>query len=55
LWTASIDLPAGTTFEYKFFKKGSDGSITWENDPNRSYTVPTGCPGTTGTASGTWR
>ncbi|KAF3013880.1 hypothetical protein E8E15_004544 [Penicillium rubens] len=55
LWTASIDLPAGTTFEYKFFKKGSDGSITWESDPNRSYTVPTGCSGTTGTASGTWR
>ncbi|KAJ5687400.1 hypothetical protein N7536_010019 [Penicillium majusculum] len=55
LWTASIDLPAGTTFEYKFFKKGSDGSITWESDPNRSYTVPTGCSGSTGTASATWR
>ena len=55
LWTASIDLPAGTTFEYKFFKKGSDGTITWESEPNRSYTVPTGCSGTTGTASATWR
>lgn len=55
LWTASINLPAGTTFEYKFFKKGSDGTITWESNPNRSYTVPTGCSGTTGTASATWR
>ncbi|CAI7628715.1 unnamed protein product [Penicillium glandicola] len=55
LWTASISLPAGTTFEYKFFKKASDGTITWESDPNRSYTVPTGCAGLTATASLTWR
>lgn len=55
LWTATISLPVGTTFEYKFFKKESDGSIVWESDPNRSYTVPTGCAGTTATASATWR
>ncbi|OGE49561.1 hypothetical protein PENARI_c020G01612 [Penicillium arizonense] len=55
LWTATISLPVGTTFEYKFIKKESDGSIVWESDPNRSYTVPTGCSGTTATASATWR
>lgn len=55
LWTTTISLPAGTTFEYKFIKKESDGSIVWESDPNRSYTVPTGCSGTTATASATWR
>ncbi|KAJ6009181.1 hypothetical protein N7522_004197 [Penicillium canescens] len=55
LWTTTISLPVGTTFEYKFIKKESDGSIVWESDPNRSYTVPTGCSGTTATASATWR
>ncbi|KAJ5892334.1 uncharacterized protein N7473_008562 [Penicillium subrubescens] len=55
LWTVAIDLPAGTTFEYKLIKKETDGSIIWESDPNRSYTVPTGCSGLTATASATWR
>lgn len=30
IWTATISLPIGTTFEYKFIKKESDGSIVWE-------------------------
>ncbi|KAJ5950513.1 Glycoside hydrolase family 13 [Penicillium vulpinum] len=55
LWTTSLTLPAGTTFEYKFFRKNTDGSITWESDPNRSYTVPSGCSGTAATAGGSWR
>ncbi|KAI1326275.1 alpha-amylase [Xylariaceae sp. FL0255] len=40
LWTVTIDLPAGTTFEYKFINVASNGAVTWESDPNRSYTVP---------------
>ncbi|KAJ5382473.1 Carbohydrate binding module family 20 [Penicillium concentricum] len=55
LWTASVSLPVGTTFTYKFFKKGADGSITWESDPNRSYTVPAACAGTAVTENTTWR
>lgn len=55
LWTVIVDLPAGTSFEYKFIKKESDGSIVWENDPNRSYSVPTGCSGITATASASWQ
>lgn len=55
LWTATINLPVGSSFEYKFIKKLADGSITWESDPNRAYTVPTGCSGLTATASATWR
>lgn len=54
-WYVTVTLPVGTSFEYKFVKKGSDGSIAWESDPNRSYTVPTGCAGTTVTVSDTWR
>jgi alpha-amylase len=54
LWYVEVTLPAGTSFEYKFIEK--DGSsVTWENDPNRSYTVPTGCSGTTATVTATWR
>ncbi|RHZ43994.1 putative alpha-amylase [Aspergillus thermomutatus] len=54
-WYVSVTLPVGTSFQYKFFKKESDGSVVWESDPNRSYTVPTGCAGTTVTVSDTWR
>lgn len=45
LWTATVKIPAGTKFEYKFVKVSSnDGSaVTWESDPNRSYTVPESC------------
>ncbi|CAI7613368.1 unnamed protein product [Penicillium pancosmium] len=55
LWSATVNLPVGTSFEYKFIKKGTDGSFTWESDPNRSYTVPTGCSGATATVTATWR
>ncbi|KAF7184079.1 hypothetical protein CNMCM7691_004638 [Aspergillus felis] len=55
LWITTINLPAGTTFEYKFIKKETNGSVLWESDPNRSYTVPTGCSGTTATATASWR
>jgi len=56
LWYVSITLPVGTSFEYKFIKKTSgSSSVTWESDPNRSYTVPTACSGTTATAAATWR
>ena len=55
LWTTTVNLPAGTSFQYKFIRKKSDGSVVWESDPNRSYSVPTGCSGIKATASGTWR
>lgn len=52
-WTVTIGgLAVGTTFQYKYIKKNSDGSVTWESDPNRSFTVP--CAGT-GTENDTWR
>ena len=54
LWSVTINLPAGTAFQYKYIKEGASGSITWEDDPNRSYTVPTGCSATA-TENDTWR
>ncbi|KAJ5381374.1 Glucoamylase [Penicillium cataractarum] len=55
LWFVTISLPAGTTFQYKYIRKETDGSIVWESDPNRSYTVPAACGTTTATENDTWR
>lgn len=56
MWYAVVTIPVGTSFEYKFIEE-TDGSstVTWESDPNRSYTVPTGCAGATATVTATWR
>ena len=42
-WYVTVDIPAGTAFEYKYLKKEADDSFTWEDDPNRSFSVPEGC------------
>jgi len=50
-WTGAVDLPAGSTVQYKFIKKaGAD--VIWENGDNRVFVVPASGPVTTG---GTWR
>jgi glucoamylase len=55
LWFVTVDIAAGTVFEYKYIRKESDGTIEWESDPNRSYTVPAACSTTAVTESDTWR
>jgi alpha-amylase len=52
VWSATVTLPTATTFQYKYLKKNTDGSVTWESDPNRTYTTGTG---TTATVNDTWR
>ncbi|MDI6102100.1 carbohydrate-binding module family 20 domain-containing protein [Actinoplanes sp. NEAU-A12] len=42
VWKGAIALPAGTAFEYKYIRKNSDGSVTWESGANRTATVPAG-------------
>ncbi|KAK1459369.1 glycosyl hydrolase family 15 [Colletotrichum melonis] len=54
IWTVTIELPAGTTFQYKYINVASGGAVTWESDPNRSYTVPSTCS-STATKSDTWQ
>lgn len=54
LWTVTISLPAGTTISYKFINVASDGTVTWEADPNRSFTVPVSCA-TSVSVSGSWQ
>ncbi|KAI1454080.1 carbohydrate-binding module family 20 protein [Annulohypoxylon moriforme] len=55
LWSVTLSLAAGTTFEYKFVKVASSGAVTWESDPNRSYTVPSSCSLTAQDVASTWR
>ncbi|KAF2768834.1 alpha-amylase [Teratosphaeria nubilosa] len=54
IWNVSVTLPAGTSFEYKFILVDDSGDVSWESDPNREYTVPTGCS-TTASVNDTWR
>ena len=36
----NVAAPAGTDLRFKFMKMASDGTVTWENGANHSYTVP---------------
>ena len=40
LLTTSVGIPAGTTFEYKYIRIVNE-TVTWEFDPNRSFTTGT--------------
>ncbi|CAI4214426.1 unnamed protein product [Parascedosporium putredinis] len=54
LWQATISVPAGASFTYKFIKVNDAGAVTWESDPNRSYSASTQCS-STGTTGGNWQ
>jgi glucoamylase len=47
LWSGTIDLPAGTVFEYKYIKKMSDGAVIWQAGANNKFTTTSGCGSTT--------
>lgn len=53
LWSGSVSIPAGTTFQYKYVKVETDGTFGWESDPNHSYTVPSS--GAATARSDTWQ
>ncbi|TDL18606.1 glucoamylase [Rickenella mellea] len=50
-WSATINLPASTTIQYKYIRK-FNGAVTWESDPNMQITTPASG---TFTESDTWR
>ncbi|KAE8355874.1 Six-hairpin glycosidase-like protein [Aspergillus coremiiformis] len=54
LWTGTIQLPAGQSFEYKFIRV-QNGVVTWESDPNRKYTVPVACGVKSSVQNDVWR
>jgi len=52
VWRATVDLPPGTTFAYKYVKRDGSGNVVWESGANRTATV--GADGSV-TLSDTWR
>ncbi|MER6173778.1 carbohydrate-binding module family 20 domain-containing protein [Streptosporangium sp. NPDC001681] len=52
VWKVTANLPANTAVSYKYIKKNPDGSVTWESDPNRSFTTPASG---TATRNDSWR
>lgn len=40
-WFLNASVPAGQNIQFKFIKIAADGTVTWENGSNHSYTVPT--------------
>jgi glycosidase len=39
-WYYDVNVPAGTTMEFKFVKIDASGNVTWENGANHVYTSP---------------
>ncbi|KAI0407103.1 family 15 glycosyl hydrolase [Xylaria palmicola] len=54
VWTGVVPLSPGQAIQYKYIVVNADGSVTWEADPNRSYSVATGCT-STAARSDTWQ
>ena len=40
VWQGTANLPANTAVEYKYIKKNGS-TVTWESNPNRTFTTPT--------------
>jgi alpha-amylase len=55
VWSGTVNIAAGTSFQYKIIKYNStSNAVTWEADPNRSYTVQTSC-NTSATMNDVWQ
>jgi len=52
MWFVTAFAAAGTVVEYKFIKEASDGTVTWEADPNHTYIVLSSA---TATVTSTWQ
>ncbi|KAL1883834.1 hypothetical protein VTK73DRAFT_7622 [Phialemonium thermophilum] len=50
-WSGSVSLRPGDVVQYKFIQVSSSGTVTWEADPNHTYSVP--CTATT--ITGSWQ
>jgi glycosidase len=45
-WWLTVSVPAGATLQFKAIKIQANGTVTWENGSNHSYTVPASGVGT---------
>jgi hypothetical protein len=39
-WFLNVSVPAGQVIQFKFIKIAANGTVTWENGTNHTYTVP---------------
>ncbi|KAI7585200.1 hypothetical protein KC343_g19634, partial [Hortaea werneckii] len=53
-WQATAELPADTQVSYKFVKVQTDGTLVWEQDPNRSF-LTSSCGGSAMQEGGSWQ
>lgn len=42
VWTATVSLPAGTSYQYKYVKIDQAGNVAWEGSTNRALITPAG-------------
>ncbi|KAH8811544.1 Six-hairpin glycosidase-like protein [Xylogone sp. PMI_703] len=54
LWAGTVTLQAGEVIQYKYINVAPNGAVTWESDPNHTYTVPAACA-TAATVHDSWR
>lgn len=54
LWFVTLDLAPGQVVEYKYINVAQNGDVTWEADPNHTYTIPSACTATP-TITNTWQ
>ena len=54
LWVGTVSFAPGTVIQYKYINVDSSGDVTWEADPNHTYTVPASCA-TAVTVHDTWQ
>ncbi|MEA5515816.1 glycoside hydrolase family 15 protein [Nodularia sp. UHCC 0506] len=40
VWSVTASLPVSTNFEYKFFKRDTNGNIIWEEGQNHTFQTP---------------
>lgn len=46
LWFVTLQLTPGQVVQYKYINVAGNGDVTWEADPNHTYTVPVACTAT---------
>lgn len=54
LWFVTLSLTPGMVLQYKYINVDSSGAVTWEADPNHTYTVPASCS-TAAIVANTWQ
>lgn len=54
LWFVTLSVAPGEVIQYKYINVDSSGTVTWEADPNHTYTVPATCS-TAAIVNDTWQ